>query len=154
MATNGKNAAERFMKMNADGSQIMGDASTAANEFNAALQNLHTSWNKFALTNLGGPVKQLADGLNSLEDSTVQKWLNIGKYMGMVRAGLIAINKVAKLGGWMARLFGKGRRRPGLARGNGGAAGAGGQLAWRRRRHGASGHGRPGSPPGVPCRVR
>lgn len=86
---------KKFYAVQADGSTITRDSARAAGTANAALQSLSTSWQKFADSELSGPIQKLADGLNSLEPGTVDRWLKIGTGLVATVGGLIVAGKVA-----------------------------------------------------------
>ncbi|HAV9747777.1 TPA: phage tail protein [Escherichia coli] len=73
-------------------------AQTNAEGFNAAMQSLNNEWQRFAEGQLAKPVQDLADALNSVDQNTVQNWLQVGKYMAIALGGIIAIRKTYKFG--------------------------------------------------------
>lgn len=81
--TGGMDTLPRFMQMLADGKGLTADSARAASEFNAALQSLYTAFEKFANQELAGPITSLAAALNSLEPGTVDRWLQVGKALGL-----------------------------------------------------------------------
>lgn len=83
----------QFMKVQGDGATTMGDAARAARTASAALQNLSTAWQKFADSELSGPIQGLADGLNSLEAGTVDRWMQVAKWVGIVGGGAVLARK-------------------------------------------------------------
>ncbi|ECA5183627.1 phage tail protein, partial [Salmonella enterica subsp. enterica serovar Newport] len=91
--TSGKGAEnlQRYMKVTGDGKGIMKDAAYAAQDFTSAMQALETSWKKFSHNQLAKPVQELADAINSVDQNTVQNWLQVGKYMAIALGGIIAI---------------------------------------------------------------
>ncbi|WP_218072888.1 phage tail tape measure protein, partial [Escherichia coli] len=98
--TSGKGAEnlQRYMKVTGDGKGIMKDAAYAAQDFTSAMQALETSWKKFSHNQLAKPVQDLADALNSVDQNTVQNWLQVGKYMAIALGGIIAVRKTYKFG--------------------------------------------------------
>ncbi|EQA3241577.1 phage tail protein, partial [Escherichia coli] len=58
-------------------------AQTNAEGFNAAMQSLNNEWQRFAEGQLAKPVQDLADALNSVDQDTVQNWLQVGKYIAI-----------------------------------------------------------------------
>jgi hypothetical protein len=88
----------RFMGVTADGSSIEGDAKYAGQDFTSAIQSLTTTGEKFANANLAKPVQELADALNSVDQSTVQNWLEIGKNVAIATGGLLIARKAFKIG--------------------------------------------------------
>lgn len=91
-------------------------AATNAEGFNAALQSLNNEWQRFAEGQLAKPVQDLADALNSVDQNTVQNWLQVGKYMAIALGGIIAIRKTYKFGKTIHDIMnpkGKGKGIPG-----------------------------------------
>lgn len=110
---------ERFMAAQGDGSTTMRDAARAARTASGALTNLYTAWKRFADSNLSGPIQSAADALNSLEPETVQRWMNVGKWvLGAAGAAYVG-SKIFRAGRGLTRMF----------KGGGGAAGALGGAA-------------------------
>lgn len=98
--TTGKGA-ENFARYNtvvADGKGIMDDAKYAAQDFTSAMTSLNVTWKKFANSNLAKPVQELANALNSMEPATVQRWLEVGKYLTVAVGGIIAARKAFQIG--------------------------------------------------------
>ena len=95
--------------MVADGSGILKDAEYAAQDFTSALTGLNGIWKKFANGNLAKPVQELADALNSVDQETVQRWLEIGKDITIAVGGIIAARKAFQLGKGAMDLFGVGK---------------------------------------------
>ncbi|HGD7334867.1 TPA: phage tail protein [Escherichia coli] len=73
-------------------------AKTNAEGFNAAMQSLNNEWQRFAEGQLAKPVQDLADALNSVDQNTVQNWLQVGKYMAIALGGIIAVRKTYQFG--------------------------------------------------------
>ncbi|MCZ6928676.1 phage tail protein [Serratia marcescens] len=88
----------RFMGVTADGSSIEGDAKYVGKDFTSALQSLTTTGEKFANANLAKPVQELADALNSVDQATVQNWLEIGKNVAIATGGLLVARKGFQIG--------------------------------------------------------
>ncbi|HFP1562567.1 TPA: phage tail protein [Escherichia coli] len=91
-------------------------AQTNAEGFNAAMQSLNNEWQRFAEGQLAKPVQDLADALNSVDQNTVQNWLQVGKYMAIALGGIIAIRKTYKFGKTIHDIMnpkGKGKGIPG-----------------------------------------
>jgi hypothetical protein len=86
----------KFMQVQADGKATMQDSARAAATSGAAMQNLYTSWKKFADGELSGPIQSLADALNSVEPGTVDRWMQIGKWVAIVGGGAVLARKVQK----------------------------------------------------------
>ncbi|MBQ4781952.1 phage tail protein [Pectobacterium versatile] len=98
--TSGKGAEnlKRYQAVVGDGVGIMKDAEYAAKDFTSAMQSMNTTWNKFANSQLAAPVQALADALNSVDQETVQNWLEIGKNVALATGGLIAARKAFQIG--------------------------------------------------------
>ncbi|EPJ5577284.1 phage tail tape measure protein [Citrobacter farmeri] len=98
--TSGKGAEnlKRYQSVVGDGTGIMKDAEYAAKDFTSALTSLSVTWKKFSNSNLAGPVQELADAINSVDQKTVQNWLEIGKNIAIATAGIIAARKAFKIG--------------------------------------------------------
>ena len=116
--TSGKGAEnlQRYMKVVGDGKGIMKDAAYAAQDFTSAMQALETSWKKFSHHQLAKPVQDLADAINSVDQNTVQNWLQVGKYMAIALGGIIAIRKTYQFGKTIHDIMnpkGKGKGIPG-----------------------------------------
>ncbi|EOI6871220.1 phage tail tape measure protein [Yersinia enterocolitica] len=109
--TSGKGAEnlKRYQSVVGDGQGIMNDAAYAAQDFTSAVQSLDTTWTKFANGNLAKPVQELADALNSVDQETVQNWLELGKNITIAVGGLIAARKVFQIGKGAWDLFGGGK---------------------------------------------
>ncbi|MCD9959461.1 phage tail tape measure protein [Klebsiella pneumoniae] len=98
--TSGKGAEnlKRYNGVVADGQGIMKDAEYASKDFTSAVTALTTTWKKFANSNLAKPVQELADAINSVDQETVQHWLEIGKNIGIAVGGVIAARKAFQFG--------------------------------------------------------
>ncbi|HAW8312018.1 TPA: phage tail protein [Escherichia coli] len=91
-------------------------AQTNAEGFNAAMQSLNNEWQRFAEGQLAKPVQDLADALNSVDQDTVQNWLQVGKYIAIALGGIIAIRKTYQFGKTIHGIMnpkGKGKGIPG-----------------------------------------
>lgn len=91
-------------------------AQTNAEGFNAAMQSLNNEWQRFAEGQLAKPVQDLADALNSVDQNTVQNWLQVGKYMAIALGGIIAVRKTYRFGKTIHDIMnpkGKGKGIPG-----------------------------------------
>lgn len=111
--TSGKGADDlrRYNGIVADGSGIMADAKYAAQDFTSAMSSLNVTWKKFTNNNLAKPVQELADALNSVDQETVQNWLEIGKNITIAVGGIIAARKVFQVGKGAWDLFGGGKSK-------------------------------------------
>ncbi|HBY9746490.1 TPA: phage tail protein [Klebsiella pneumoniae] len=98
--TSGKGAEnlKRYNDVVADGQGIMNDAAYAAKDFTSSLSALNTTWKKFANGNLAEPVQELADAINSVDQKTVQNWLETGKNIAIAVGGVIAARKAFQIG--------------------------------------------------------
>ncbi|HFI1123882.1 TPA: phage tail tape measure protein [Klebsiella variicola] len=98
--TSGKGAEnlKRYNGVVADGQGIMKDAEYASKDFTSAVTALTITWKKFANSNLAKPVQELADAINSVDQETVQHWLEIGKNIAIAVGGVIAARKAFQFG--------------------------------------------------------
>lgn len=94
----GREKLKEYMGVVPDETSLLKDAQYAAQDFTSALQSMTTTWEKFANANLAKPVQELADALNSVDQETVQNWLEIGKNVAIGTAGLLAARKAFQLG--------------------------------------------------------
>lgn len=111
--TSGKGAEnlKRYNGVVADGQGILKDAAYAAKDFTSAMSALNTTWHKFANSNLADPVQELADAINSVDQKTVQNWLETGKNIAIAVGGVIAARKAFQLGKGAWDLFGGGKSK-------------------------------------------
>ncbi|MBJ6973238.1 phage tail tape measure protein [Vibrio cholerae] len=93
-------------------------AAKNAATLNSAMTSLNNSFNKFANQRLAEPIQELADAINSVDDETIQNWLNWGETALWVVGGLVAAKKGLDMAATIKDVFGK---KPGA----GGAAGGG-----------------------------
>lgn len=109
--TTGKGAEnlKRYNGVVADGSGILSDAKYAAQDFTSAMTSLNVTWKKFTNSNLAKPVQELADALNSVDQVTVQRWLEIGKNITIAVGGIIAARKAFQLGKGALDILGVGK---------------------------------------------
>ncbi|MEG0100202.1 MAG: phage tail tape measure protein [Citrobacter sp.] len=105
---------KRYMSVVADGKSIHEDAAYAAKDFTSAMQSLGTTWKKFSNEQLAKPVQELADAINSVDQKTVQNWLEIGKNIAIATAWIVAARKAFKIGkgAWDILSPGKGKGLP------------------------------------------
>ncbi|CVG95795.1 Phage-related minor tail protein [Serratia marcescens] len=98
--TSGKGAEnlKRYQAVVGDGTGIIKDAAYAAKDFTSAIQSLSNVWDKFSTNQLAEPVQELADALNSVDQDTVQNWLEIGKNVAIATGGLIVARKAFQIG--------------------------------------------------------
>ena len=102
---------ERYRNVVADGKSIFVDAKYASDDFASSLQRLSISWEKFSNAQLTGPIRELADSINSVDQDAVQNWLEIGKNIAIAGAGIIAARKAFQLGKGAWDLFGGGKSK-------------------------------------------
>ncbi|EBH5161072.1 phage tail tape measure protein [Citrobacter freundii] len=109
--TSGKGAEnlKRYNGVVADGSGILSDAKYAAQDFTSAMTSLSVTWKKFTNSNLAKPVQELAEALNSVDQKTVQNWLEIGKNITIAVGGVIAARKAFQLGKGALDILGVGK---------------------------------------------
>lgn len=109
--TSGKGAEnlKRYIGVVADGQGILKDAAYAAKDFTSSMSALNTTWHQFANGNLAEPVQELADAINSVDQKTVQNWLETGKNIAIAGAGIIAARKAFQIGKGALDLFGVGK---------------------------------------------
>ncbi|MEK2041132.1 phage tail tape measure protein [Vibrio parahaemolyticus] len=82
-------------------------AAKNAATFNSAITSLNNSFDKFANQRLAEPVKDLADAINSVDDESIQNWLEWGETALWVVGGLIAAKKGLDLAASIKTVFGK-----------------------------------------------
>ncbi len=109
--TSGKGAEnlKRYNGVVANGQGILKDAAYAAKDFTSSMSALNTTWHQFANGNLAEPVQELADAINSVDQKTVQNWLETGKQIAIAVAGVIAARKAFQIGKGAWDLFGVGK---------------------------------------------
>lgn len=73
---------DKFMNIHSNGSAILDDSTRAAKNATNGLKNLHTAWQKFADSNLTGPIREVAELLNGLSSDTAQKAIGVAAYGG------------------------------------------------------------------------
>lgn len=118
-----------FYNVQADGSVITADSTRAANDFTAATESMRNAWRKFSNENLASGLQTAADALNSVDQDTVQRWLNVAKWVGVTFGAIWAARKLFKAGSAVAAgartIFGG--SRSGAGGGFGGGAMGGGR---------------------------
>lgn len=125
--TGGVDSIDQFYQVSGDGKTTLQDSARAANEFNASMTSLATSWSQFADNNLTQPVRELADLLNSMNSDQVQLAYGAAKWAVAIGGAAIVLRKVWRLGQSVSGVFSKGSARGG--RGGGGlGGGAGGPV--------------------------
>nr|WP_113865478.1 phage tail tape measure protein [Brenneria salicis]NMN90526.1 minor tail protein [Brenneria salicis ATCC 15712 = DSM 30166]RBP64856.1 minor tail protein [Brenneria salicis ATCC 15712 = DSM 30166]RLM31575.1 phage tail protein [Brenneria salicis ATCC 15712 = DSM 30166] len=94
----GREKLKAYMGVVPDEKSLLEDAKYAAQDFTSALQSMTTTWEKFANSQLAAPVQDLADALNSVDQETVQNWLEIGKNVALATGGFLAARKAFQIG--------------------------------------------------------
>ena len=89
-------AMQKYMNVVADGSDTIHDSARAAQEAAESVNKLYNSWEQFTNTNLSKDIKSIADGINSIDPATLQKWMKAGEY---IAGGALAIYGTRKLWG-------------------------------------------------------
>lgn len=87
-----------FYKVQADGSEIQREAAVAANSLSAGVENLHTTWKRFADANLAAPLQDVANALNSVEPKRMQEALATAGKAALALGGVLAVYKGFTLG--------------------------------------------------------
>jgi hypothetical protein len=130
-------AFDKFMNVQGDPAALMGDSQRMADSYASLRSNLNNAWMEFSTKNLGGGIESLADGLRSLTQEDVQRWMDIGKNIFYVGAAVIAARKAWQAGaaikGGIDWYRGAGKGKAGA----GGAPGAGGGFGGLGGRGGA-----------------
>ncbi|AWX98565.1 phage tail tape measure protein [Marinomonas primoryensis] len=83
-------------------------AATNAATFNSAMASLNNSFDKFANEKLSGPIKELADAINGVDQETVDNWLAWGEAAAWALGGVVLAKKGLDAGMWAKRTFGVG----------------------------------------------
>ncbi|EMF7446578.1 phage tail tape measure protein [Vibrio parahaemolyticus] len=81
-------------------------AAKNAATMNSAMTSLNNSFNKFANQRLAEPIQELADAINSVDDETIQNWLEWGETALWVVGGLVAAKKGLDLARTAKDVFG------------------------------------------------
>lgn len=122
--TGGFKSVDSFLNTSSDPQKLLGDSKEMAMTFNGAMTSLKTALFVFANNNLAGPIKTLADALNSIKPEDFQEYMSMGletaKWMAIAWAG----SKVLSVGAKGLSLLG-GLKKGGI----GGTLGTIGQLA-------------------------
>lgn len=92
---------QKFMKIQADGTTTLRDSARAAHDAAGGLSGLATSIKLLADEKLAPTLLQVTDTLNSLENTTVDRWLKVGTAL----AGLVVLNKISRSGMTALRLL-------------------------------------------------
>lgn len=94
---------DNFLNVASDGKTLMQDATRGANTFGAALQSLHTEWQRFADANLTGAVRGMAEALNGLEPEKVQDTMRSLAWGAGIVGGILATAKLIQAGQTIGR---------------------------------------------------
>jgi hypothetical protein len=108
---------DKFMNITGDGSVTLSDAAVASEDFAASIQLLNNSLDRFVNSRLAGPIEDIANAINSVDDETVQNWLKWGETALWVVGGLVAAKKGLEVASDLKNIFGK---KPGASGGGAG----------------------------------
>jgi hypothetical protein len=95
---------EKFSKMQGDGAQTTRDAARASQTFNASLQSLTNSAQKFADQNLAGPIAKVADVIGTLDPDQVQRYFKVATYGALAFGAALAHIKLTKMIGGLRQM--------------------------------------------------
>ncbi|MDA0148858.1 hypothetical protein [Vibrio sp. LaRot3] len=98
---------DQFMEISGDGTATLKDAQTVASDSAAAFQSLVTALDSLARNELSGPIGELADAINSLDQQAVDNWLKTGKYIAYTVGSLIVARKAIGIAKDLKSVFGK-----------------------------------------------
>lgn len=121
--TGAMDSIDKFMQVQADGTQTIEDAARAAADAAGAMQNLYTAWQQFADSNLSQYIQSLADGINSIDKETLD--ILIKGAAGLVAVGGTAIiaRKIYKGGKGISDFLKSGKNTGGVGDALGGMGG-------------------------------
>lgn len=94
-------------------------AAKNAATLNSAMYSLNNSFNKFANERLAGPIKEIADAINEVDDETIQNWLKWGEAAAWAIGTIVLAKKGLEIASDIKNVFGK---KPGAGGGAGGFA--------------------------------
>ena len=83
-------------------------AAKNAATFNSAMTSLNNSFDEFANERLSGPIKELADAINGVDQETVDNWLQWGEAAVYAIGTVVAAKKILDAGMWAKKTFGTG----------------------------------------------
>lgn len=106
--TGGVETLDKLMQISGDGTTVQQDSARAAKSAEAALTDLHTAWTRFADRKLTGPIRDLADALNSIGSDKAQAALDAAGTVGMALGGAYLLRKGYKGVQSVRGMFGKG----------------------------------------------
>src|SRR5690554_4898777 len=86
-----------YMTLHGDGADTIKDSARAADTAGGALRNLSSAWQSFADDNLTQHIQSAADALNSLDQETVNRWLQIAGIAAGSIGGLYALRSMGRL---------------------------------------------------------
>lgn len=114
--TGGIESLDRFMKVQADGTETTKDAARAARTMSAAITSLAAAGEKLADEKLSGPIQRLADAFNSMDAGQVDRLLDRLVTAGTVLGGLFFLKKGLDFAGSVRGVFGRrgGSAAPGV----------------------------------------
>lgn len=92
-------------------------AAKNAATFNSAMSSLNNSFDKFANEKLSGPIKELADAINGVDQETVDNWLAWGEAAAYAVGAVVLAKKGLDAGMWAKRTFGTGGIAGGAGKG-------------------------------------
>lgn len=92
-------------------------AAKNAATFNSAMSSLNNSFDKFANEKLSGPIKELADAINGVDQETIDSWLAWGEAAVYAIGGVIVAKKALDAGMWAKKTFGAGGIAGGVGKG-------------------------------------
>lgn len=98
LQTGGTASLDKLFAVKTDGGQILKDAADNAAEFNNRLSSLRSIVQDFAVTNLSGPIQELADATGKIDVDRVQRLLEITKDVALFAGKAMIAYKVMKVG--------------------------------------------------------
>lgn len=106
---------DNFMAQSADGSTLLKDAADATDELDAALTGLGNTFKKYSFDKMNGPIKDLAQAINSIDSTKLEALLDAGIKGAVFLAGAVVARKVLSGGVSIARGLRKTKGAAGLA---------------------------------------
>ena len=89
---------DNFLNQSSDGASLLKDAANATDEMDAALESLGNTLKKYAFDKMSGPIKDLAQAINSIDPSKMEALLDAGIKGATFLAGAIVARKVLGAG--------------------------------------------------------
>jgi len=108
MAKNLSENLKKYYEVESDGTAVVKDSARAAQEMNAVLTSLSTTWKDLANRKLSGPLRDIADAMGSMKPETVDNWANGGVAVASVVGALVVARKLQQGGRAVIDMFGKG----------------------------------------------